>query len=90
MIAALVLVFLVLLAGVSAETGLAGAIGLALVAVLWFVVNKGVEGPTLMVVSEDRGLTGADLAGFAALLLAGWRGADALRRQREMGRPRRG
>jgi len=89
MIAALVLVALVLLAGVSAETGLAGAVGLAVVALLWFVVNKGMEGPTLMVVTEDRGLTGADLAGIAALLLAGWRGTEALR-QRETGRARRG
>jgi len=89
MIAALVLVALVLLAGVSAETGLAGAVGLAVVALLWFVVNKGMEGPTLMVVTEDRGLTGADLAGIAALLLAGWRGAEAVR-QRETGRARRG
>ena len=42
---ALVLVALVFLAGVSGETGLLGAVGLAVVSVAWLVVDKPVEGP---------------------------------------------
>jgi hypothetical protein len=76
---ALVLVALVLLAGFSAETGLRGAIALAAVAVVWFLVNGRVEGPTLVTVAPGHGLTGADLAGIAAMVVAAWRGVAAVR-----------
>ena len=79
MLAAVVLVALVLLAGVSGETGLRGAIGLSIAAVAWFLVNGPMEGPILVVVSDSNGLTGADLAGVAALALAIWRARVALR-----------
>ena len=65
MIAALVLAALVLTAGLSARFGVAGAVTLAAMSVLWFVVNSPMEGPTLLVLTRDHGLTGGDLAGVA-------------------------
>lgn len=82
MVASLVLVALVVLAAVSGETGLGGAVALAAVAVLWFLVNGRMEGPTLLIVAPTHGLTGGDLAGIAALVIAGWRAAAVLRRRR--------
>jgi hypothetical protein len=81
-VAALVLVVLVVLAGFSAETGLRGVIALATVAVVWFLVNGQVEGPIVVTVVPGHGLTGADLAGIAALVVAAWRGVAAVRRAR--------
>jgi hypothetical protein len=80
---AVVLVALVFLAGVSAETGLLGAVGLAVVSVAWLVVNKKVEGPVLLVVAPGHGLTTSDLAGLTGLALAAWRGYRALRFRRD-------
>ena len=79
---AVVLVVLVFLAGVSAETGLLGAVALAVVSVAWLLVNEPVEGLTLFVVAPGHGLTGSDLAGLTGLGLAVWRGHQALRSRR--------
>jgi hypothetical protein len=78
-VAALVLVALVLVAGLTARSGLGGALVLALVAVVWLGVNHPMEGPVLYVVTRNHGLTGGDLAGLAAILLATVRGTLALR-----------
>jgi hypothetical protein len=80
---AIVLVALVFLAGVSGETGLLGAVGLAVVSVAWLVVNKSVEGPILFIVASGHGLTVWDLAGLTGLGLAAWRGYRAHRSRRE-------
>lgn len=82
MIAALVLAGLVLAAGVSPRFGLRGALVLAAVSLLWLVVNGPMEGPTLVVVTRGRGLTGGDLAGLVGLGLAAVQGARA-RAERE-------
>jgi hypothetical protein len=79
---AVVLVVLVFLAGVSAETGFLGAVALAVVSVAWLLVNEPVEGLTLFVVAPEHGLTGSDLAGLTGLGLAVWRGHQALRPRR--------
>lgn len=79
MIAALVLLGLVLAAGLSARFGLAGAGTLAAVSLLWLVVNGPMEGPVLITVAADHGITGGDLAGFAGLALAVLQGARVRR-----------
>jgi hypothetical protein len=79
---AVVLVVLVFLAGVSAETGLLGAVALAVVSVAWLLVNAPIEGLILFVVAPGHGLTGSDLAGLTGLGLAVWRGHQALRPRR--------
>jgi hypothetical protein len=73
MLAALVLAVLVLAAGMSGPYGRRGALVLALLSVLWFLVNGPMEGPTLMVVTPGHGVTGGDLAGLAGLAVAVWR-----------------
>jgi hypothetical protein len=75
---AVVLVALVFLAGVSAETGLLGAVGLAVASATWLIVNGPVEGTILFTVAPGRGLTGSDLAGLTGLARAVWRGHRAL------------
>ena len=79
---AVVLVVLVFLAGASAETGLLGAVALAVVSVAWLLVNALIEGLILFVVAPGHGLTGSDLAGITGLGLAAWRGHQALRSRR--------
>lgn len=79
MVAGVVLVLVVVLAGVSASTGVAGALGLGFVSLLWLVVNGDMEGRVLIAFDPDHGLTAADLAGLAGLALAAWRLAAALR-----------
>jgi uncharacterized membrane protein len=69
----LVLVTLVLLAAFSSRWGLRGAAALAVVSVLWLVVNGTAEGPILWEVTPDHGLTATDLAGLAGLGVAAWR-----------------
>lgn len=53
------------------------ALLLAVLSAAWLPINNGhLEGPVLIVVAHDHGLTTADLlayAGFALALLAGWR-----------------
>jgi hypothetical protein len=73
-VAAIVLAGLVLAAGLSGMLGARGALVLAAVSLLWLVVNGPMEGTVLMTFSPGRGLTGADLAGFAGLALAAYRG----------------
>ena len=80
MLAALVLTGLVLAAGLSPRFGLAGAVVLAGVSILWLVVNGPMEGPTLVRLSATHGITGADVAGFAGLGLAAWQVVRARRR----------
>ena len=81
MVAAVVLAGLVLAAGLSGLLGARGAAVLAALSLLWLVVNDPMEGTVLMTFSPGHGLTGADLAGFAGLALAAYRGF-ALRRIR--------
>lgn len=63
---------LVVAAWWSPRAGRAGAVTLAAVSVLWLLVNDPMEGPVLLTVAEDHGLTAADLAGLAGLLIAAW------------------
>ncbi len=49
-----------------------GTVLLALLSVLWLLINKDFEGPVLLRVTEDHGLTTADLLGLAGLILAAW------------------
>ena len=75
MVAGLVLVALLLCAAAAGRWGRGAAVALAVVSVLWLLVNKPMEGSVLVVVSDTRGLTSADLAGLAGLVLAAltWR-----------------
>lgn len=69
--------------GVLAAIGLLGvltaagsrvaAVLLIPMAVLWTVVNGRLEGPTLLAVSWNHGVSAADLISIAALLMAAWR-----------------
>lgn len=79
MLAAFVLVALVLTAGLGRRFGLAGAVTLAAVSVLWFLVNGPMEGPVLLVVVSGHGLTGGDLSGLAGLGLAAFQGTRVRR-----------
>lgn len=67
-----VLALLVLAAGLAPRWGRPGAVVLALVSLLWFLVNTPVEGQTLVVVTHHHGLTEADLGGLVGLGLAAW------------------
>ncbi|HEX3932692.1 MAG TPA: hypothetical protein VHW64_18495 [Nocardioides sp.] len=69
MIAGLVLVALVLTVRLThARRPRAGYV-LVLVSVLWLVVDKAMEGPTVLYVTARHGLTAADLAGLVGILL---------------------
>jgi multisubunit Na+/H+ antiporter MnhE subunit len=46
------------------------ALGLVVAAAVWALVNKPVEGPTLLVITYGRGITFADLFAVAAFLAA--------------------
>jgi hypothetical protein len=80
--AGLALVLLVLVAGTGDRTGRTGAVVLAVVSVLWLLVNQPMEGAVLLVVSPGHGLTAADLAGLLGLALAVWRWTVPGRRRR--------
>jgi hypothetical protein len=80
MVAVVVLAGLVLAAGVSGRSGAVGVVVLAAVSVLWLLVNGPMEGPVLLTVTTDHGVTGADLAGLTGLALAAFR-LTALRRE---------
>jgi hypothetical protein len=80
LVAAAVLVGLVLVAGLSGTHGVRGAALLAGVSVLWLLVNQPMEGIILFQFPGPHGLTGADLAGFAGLVLAAVRARRATRR----------
>jgi hypothetical protein len=70
MAAALVLAALVAAGVLAGRTGRTGALLLGALSLLWLLVNKPMEGRTLVVFTETHGLTGADLAGLTGLLLA--------------------
>ena len=70
MLAGLVLVLLVVSAGLAGWVGRPGVVALALASVLWLLVNQPVEGEVLLEVSQHHGLTSADLAGLAGLVMA--------------------
>ena len=73
MVAGLVLVAMLLLAGTLPRTGRYGAAALVLTSVLWLFVNKhGMEGAILVTVSTDHGLTAGDLVGFTGIALGAW------------------
>ncbi|MCD2186892.1 hypothetical protein [Actinomycetospora soli] len=59
------------LAGVRGPARPVLAVVLVVLAGVWVVVNKAVEGPTLLVLSTRHGLTVADLLSVAALVTAG-------------------
>ena len=66
----LVLVALVVSATLAGAWGRAGAAMLAVASLAWLLVNGPMEGRVLVEVSAHHGLTAADLAGLAGLLLA--------------------
>jgi hypothetical protein len=71
---AMVTLLLVLLTAATADrTGQVGAGVLAVSSVVWFFVNKPMEGSVLLVLGEDHGVTAADLVGVAGLAIAVWR-----------------
>jgi hypothetical protein len=70
---AIVLACLVLAAGLSGRSGIVGHVALGGLSVLWLLVNKPMEGPVLVILTPGHGVSGADLAGFAGLALAGCR-----------------
>lgn len=69
MIAGLVLVALVLTVRFTRLRGARAGYLLVLVGLLWLLVDKAMEGPTVLYVSADHGLTAADLAGLVAVAL---------------------
>jgi hypothetical protein len=72
----LVLAFLVAMAAVVVATirgSRLAALGLIPMSLVWLVINRPVEGPTLLVLSWSHGITVADLLSVAGLGLAGWR-----------------
>lgn len=74
----LLLVAILVVAGLSLWFPSPGmAVLLAALSAVWLPTNNGhLEGPVLIVVAHDHGLTTADLAayaGFVLALLAGWR-----------------
>ena len=77
MLAALVLAALVLTAGFASRFGMAGAVTLAAMSVLWLLVNGPMEGPILLTLTAGNGITGGDLAGLAGLGLAAFQGLRA-------------
>ena len=73
MLAGLVLVAMLLLAGTLPRTGRYGAAALVLTSVLWLIVNKDrMEGAILWTVSAHHGLTAGDLVGIAGIALGAW------------------
>ena len=85
MIAGLVLVALVLTAHFSRGRGPRAGYVLMAVSVLWILVDKAGEGARLVRVTQDHGLTAADLAGLVGIGL-GLRQAwpDLVRRSRRL------
>ncbi|GAB3773344.1 hypothetical protein FB382_000140 [Nocardioides ginsengisegetis] len=78
MIAGLVLAALVASAAAALPLKRTGAVLLAGVSVLWFLVNAPMEGEVLLFLTPAHGLSAADLAGIAGLgiALVAWLLAD--------------
>jgi hypothetical protein len=85
MVAVVVLAGLVLAAGLSERSRVCAA-ALAAVSVLWLFVNGPMEGPVLLTITSDHGLTGADLGGFTGLALAAFHWTVLRRRARRTAR----
>jgi hypothetical protein len=68
-IAGVVLAVLVIVAYYSHRRGARWGWLLIAVSVLWFLVDKSVEGPTLVHLTHEHGLAAADLAGVAGVAL---------------------
>jgi hypothetical protein len=82
-IAGLVLVVLVLVARFTAGRRAGAGYLLCLASLLWLAVDKRMEGPTVITVTSSHGLTAADLAGVAGLLLGAHQAwPDVVRRVR--------
>lgn len=62
-----------LLAALVAGRGRRGALLIVVLAIAWLPLNKPLEGVVLVRVTEDQGLTQADLLTGFALALAAWR-----------------
>ena len=85
MIAGLVLVALVLTARFTRARGPLAGYLLVLVSVVWLAVDKAMEGPTLVAVTSQHGLTAGDLSGVVGGLVGlhqAW--PDVVRRLRRL------
>jgi hypothetical protein len=71
--ASLVLTGLVLAAGLSGMLRYGGVALLVAMSLLWLTKNVPLEGPILISLTAQNGITGSDLAGFTGLALAGFR-----------------
>jgi hypothetical protein len=83
MVAGLSLVLLVVVAYLARGRGVLGGCCLIACGLLWLATNKPMEGPTLLHVTHDHGLTIGDVAGLAALVLGAvqiWRSPARLSR----------
>jgi hypothetical protein len=80
-IVGLVLVLLLLVARFSRPYGVAGGVVLIGVSLAWLVVDKDLEGPTLVRVTGDHGLVSADLVGLVGAALGVVQVVAALRRR---------
>ena len=72
MLVGLVMAGLVVCAFLAGRLGRTAAVTLALVSLLWLLVNGPAEGAVLLEVTHRHGLTSADLAGLAGLGVAAW------------------
>lgn len=85
MTAGLVLVALVLTARYTLRRGAVAGYLLVTVSIAWLLVDKTMEGPTLVSLTQDHGLTAADLTGVVCVGL-GLRQAwpDLVRRSKRL------
>lgn len=75
---AVVLFAAAVMAAVMALRGRTGCVLLALLSVLWILVDQDFEGPVLLTLTSSTGVTASDLVGVAGLVAAGvlwWRRA---------------
>jgi hypothetical protein len=67
----LLLALLVVAAAVGPRFGRVGGLGVVLVSFLWLLWNGQLEGGILLTLVQGHGLTAADLAGLAGLVVGG-------------------
>lgn len=60
------------LAGVLGRRQRAGCVLLALLSLLWLLVNHDFEGGVLLSFTSHNGLTASDLVGLAGFAVSGW------------------